>query len=57
MPKDLLCTGNYTQHFVMIYQKRKYKEEYIFLKKDKEEYIWDFPGGPVVKNLPANAGN
>ena len=57
MPKDLLCTGNYTQHFVMIYQKRKYKEEYFFLKKDKEEYIWDFPGGPVVKNLPANAGN
>ena len=20
-------------------------------------YFWDFPGGPVVKNLPSNAGN
>ena len=29
----------------------------VFEKKDKEEYIWDFPGGPVVKNPPANAGN
>ena len=22
-----------------------------------KELLWDFPGGPVVKNLPSNAGN
>ena len=25
--------------------------------KFKNEQAWDFPGGAVVKNLPANAGN
>ena len=24
---------------------------------DSKVYSWDFPGGAVVKNLPANAGN
>ena len=24
--------------------------------KSKEKLIWDFPGGPVVKNLPCIAG-
>ena len=23
----------------------------------KKYVLWDFPGGPVVKNLPANAGD
>ena len=23
----------------------------------KNIYLWDFPGGAVVKNLPANAGD
>ena len=23
----------------------------------KESYAWGFPGGPVIKNLPANAGD
>ena len=23
----------------------------------QESTLWDFPGGPVVKNLPANAGH
>ena len=22
-----------------------------------KQYVWDFPGGTVVKNLPANAGD
>ena len=26
--------------------------------KDLKKYmLWDFPGGPVVKNLPADAGD
>ena len=25
----------------------------VYIKKD----LWDFPGGAVVKNLPANAGD
>ena len=27
------------------------------MKKASEKVIPDFPGGPVVKNLPANAGD
>ena len=27
------------------------------LKKKKEYNFWGFPGGAVVKNLPANAGD
>ena len=26
-------------------------------KKKKKKLSWDFPGGAVVKNLPANAGD
>ena len=25
--------------------------------KNKSEYVWDLPGGPVVKNPPAKAGD
>ena len=27
------------------------------LNKDTKKDSWDFPGGTVVKNLPANAGD
>ena len=30
-----------------------YKRKKRYLKKQ----CWDFPGGPVVKNLPSNAGD
>ena len=26
------------------------------MKKHKESHHWDFPGGPVVKTSPSNAG-
>ena len=26
-------------------------------KKKDENYLWDFPGGPVVKKMPARAGD
>ena len=29
---------------------------YLQLEKQKNQG-WDFPGGPVVKNLPQNAGD
>ena len=29
----------------------------MFKKLKKKKIPWDFPGGPVVKNLPSNAGN
>ena len=29
----------------------------FLLLKEYENFIWDFPGGAVVKNLPANAGD
>ena len=32
----------------------EYGKEITLLNKDS---YWDFPGGPVVKNLPSNAGN
>ena len=32
-------------------------EEKSFLKKQQEVQCGDFPGGPVVKNLPCNAGD
>ena len=25
--------------------------------KKKKKHFWDFPGGPVLKNTPANAGD
>ena len=30
---------------------------YIYLNFHYKKFYWDFPGGAVVKNLPANAGN
>ena len=30
---------------------------YTFVKILKMCSAWDFPGGPMVKNLPANAGD
>ena len=27
------------------------------IKKSTNNKCWDFPGGPVVKNLPSNAGD
>ena len=27
------------------------------LNKNNVKYLWGFPGGTVVKNLPADAGN
>ena len=29
----------------------------IYFKKKKKTFLKDFPGGAVVKNLPANAGD
>ena len=29
----------------------------LFLSLSNTKKIWDFPGGAVVKNLPANAGD
>ena len=30
---------------------------YIYISLYIGNNYWDFPGGPMVKNLPANAGN
>ena len=35
---------------------REAKEIKSIRKKGKEIYMWGFPGGSVVKNLPANEG-
>ena len=44
--KDLTySTGNYTQYSVITYMGKESKKE------------WGFPGGAVVKNPPANAGD
>ena len=32
-------------------------EGYMGLCVSQEPLLWDFPGGAVVKNLPANAGD
>ena len=29
----------------------------VFRDTNEKVASWDFPGGPVVKNLPANAGD
>ena len=29
----------------------------VIIKKSTNNQSWDFPGGPVVKNPPANAGD
>ena len=29
---------------------------FMWIKK-KKNHFWDFPGGPILKNIPANAGN
>ena len=42
--------GNYTSYFVVTYNGRESE------KKSKSK-VRDFPGGAVVKNLPANAGD
>ena len=33
------------------------KYQYTPIRKTKIKIVRDFPGGPVVKNLPSNAGN
>ena len=32
-------------------------ENFYFSRRNKNEEWWDFPGGPVVKDLPASAGD
>ena len=48
----LYSTGNYTQYPMTNHN----GEEYFFLNVYKRE-IWDFPGGTVVRNPPAHAGD
>ena len=43
----LYSTGDYTQYLMLTYNKKE---------TEKNIYIYGFPGGAVVKNLPANAG-
>jgi len=51
--KDLLCsTGNSTQCCVITYMRKEPEKEWIYV------YGWrGFPGGAVVKNPPASAGD
>ena len=30
---------------------------YFISNNNNKEYVWDFPGGTVIKNSPANAGD
>ena len=30
---------------------------YAETRQEQEQVSWDFPGGPVVKNLPSSAGD
>ena len=48
---DLYSTGNCIQYPVINQNGKEYEKEYICT------YIWGFPGGSVVKNPSANAGD
>ena len=55
------------QYFVITYMGKESEKEYIcvlmnmlcnkVLEENENCVFWDFPGGTVVKNPPANAGD
>ena len=45
------------KHFFFLKKSFYFLIEFFNLEKIKPQYIEDFPGGPVIKNLPANAGD
>ena len=45
---------HYTESQVLSVYLTEYRREY---NVEKKKNPWDFPGGAVVKNPPANAGN
>ena len=46
-------SGNQYPTYHLVWPKIKGKKE----RKKKKNILWFFPGGPVVKNPPSNAGD